>query len=454
MNNNDEKKNIFNKIASLKTDINSKVKNSLQDSNEFIKNNETIQFLIDLLKTLEDLNAVKNVIIDSINNETEMIEQEIKQIIIKNLNDIVFCYSEAKIPDSFINEGITLPVDKIDFMKMLLIDPKTDVGRLIYMDIENMTNSTDFNTFLYYVINNVNKPFIWGPQMRLDPIMTLTFKAEQNNEFDVINFKINDRFSNKKFSLFIRELINSLDLVDTKTLLNSLYDSVTGTLSFNSNKTLSQITNQEEINQLITNITNDVNLDANIDDYFNFDTSTTQNLEDKINMKLDGVFSIDDAQNDLSGVLSLTSLTDVNNALNDLNDINVILSNALNSLGTIDLTETINQTNIPTINANMVVNIVKNLGVTLSNIIVSPKIVLPFMLALKFNGNDDISDVKTFIRKNGNVFKSLIKSINGIIINKLTDEVKKSITKLVNEKINNIKNEQLKNRKTQMGTLT
>ena len=454
----EEKRTLFNKISSLRTDANSKVKNGLKEANEFIKNNDKIQFLLDLLATMDDVNAIKQEIIDSVHKESEEIEKQFKQTIVKALNDIVFCYSEATTPSHFISEGVTLKVAEIDFNQMLKIDPMSDVGSLIYMNQNNGLLSTDFNTFLYNVITTPDVYHPWGPQVGVDILLEAMFKNDHVEGNDILTIKINSRFQNVKFANFFREFITSMDLIDTKTMMNNLYDSVVGTVSFNSNKTLQEITDREEINEVIEKIMLDEEDKSKIDSFFEFNNKSRSKIEDAANGKLRGVFKTNESdQNAVEGRLSLGTLKRFSDSIDSMNNIienEKIITDALNALGTFDINDSIPISNIPTINYKFVTNMVKNMGVVMSGIVLSPKIVIPFMLALKMSGLDEnITDVKTFVKKNGNVFKNIVKSLNGLFLNNLTEKVTRKINTYVKEKIKKIKDEQLKNRKAQIDSL-
>ena len=452
MNNKDSKKTIFNKVASLRTNINKTVKNKIETTNKFINNNETIQFLIDLLKTLENISEMARTIIDMIHKDAEKVEAEIKNIILKSINSLIYCSSDAKTPLKFIDDGITIKVSDIDFNQMLYINPMSDEGSFIYFDRDYGINSRDFNTFLYNVLKVPNTPHIWGPQGGFSQILTVKFMPAYNGMNDVILIKISPSYKNIKFTKFFHDLLESMDLIDTKTQLNSLIDSVYGTVSENSDSAFDTLRKKTEIDSVVNRM---VEYGEDFDTSLNKVEKGANKLHNVLETKTKGLFSINDAESDKTSFLSIGKLKTLNDnisSLQNVSDIDKVLVDALYSLGTIEQTIT-NDVDIPTINYKFIENIVKNLGNIFVSVTVSPKIVLMILIAINHKSSNDEFDIKTFMKNNSGLFNKIISGISGIIIGFLFKKCEKAIKKLVEEKIVKVLKEKAENRKKQLKTL-
>jgi hypothetical protein len=154
----DQKKKIFGNIAAAKTLTEGLPKLKTNSSFPSINNNgDTITFLCDLIKSLIGYEVLQQTISDTLVYSLKELEQEIKSALKLEIKSIVSCGVNPSLPD-FIKStgnGINIKVNQLDFTDLMLIDPTSSVGKVLYNDLTtNLINSSDFNTFLYQTIQN------------------------------------------------------------------------------------------------------------------------------------------------------------------------------------------------------------------------------------------------------------------------------------------------------------
>jgi len=134
----DQKKKVFGNIAALRTLTEGFPKLKTSFSFPSINNNgNPITFLTDLIKSLIGYEALVKSVVDILSHSLPDIEHEIKVVLKQELKSIVSCGVDPSIP-AFIKStgtGINIEVNKIDFTDMMLIDPNSVGGKLMYNDI-------------------------------------------------------------------------------------------------------------------------------------------------------------------------------------------------------------------------------------------------------------------------------------------------------------------------------
>ena len=153
-----KKKEVFGKIGAIKTLTEGLPKLKLSSSFSSINNSgDVISFLTDLVKTLVGFEALVSSVIDTITHSLPRIEKEVKKALKVELKNIVSCGVNPSLPSwmKSTGPGINIQVKKIDFADILRTDPNSVAGQLIYNDITTpLIDSSDFNTFLYGVIQD------------------------------------------------------------------------------------------------------------------------------------------------------------------------------------------------------------------------------------------------------------------------------------------------------------
>lgn len=445
---NREKQKVFSKIAAVKIDADSLIqsKNNLFPS--VSQGGDVTNFLLDLLKTLEDVNQMKDIIIDTIHRNSEEFEVKIKNTLKKSLNNIVLCFSDPTVPSNYLMSsagvGFETNVNNIDLTKLLKTNPTSEVGKLLYFDNNTGLASSDLNVVLYTVISQPNTWVNWKN------IIHIKFNTQQT-----IQIKIHNSYAGKKLSKFFWDLIEAIDLFDTRTLLNNLVDTYSGTIKFKLKKTKEQIHNEAVIDKIIENILkDDEDEEKEASGYFTFTNEDNIEIEDIVNARNNGTFVVDMAYDSLEQMIGFESLDSVDQQLSNSNasDIEDIIQNALDSLGSIDSFE-IGLPDIQILNLNFIETIVKNLSKLFTNAILSPKIILPFLLANHMVNGTVSATSNDFIKNNLNIFKDIVKSIKNMVVGLILDRCIKLLTEIVLRKMSSIMKEKITNRKKQINSL-
>jgi hypothetical protein len=466
-------------IADKSDKFNKKKTEALDSFNN--KKGKVVEFLTDLISILVGFKLLIDTIVDTFTYYLSKIEKEVKKGLKIELKSIVSCGLNPSLPDFLKSNGtgIVIEVSKVDFFDVFKVDPLSESGKLLYKDISsNLTDSLDFNTFLYGVIQNPNKEFFWKTTSG-QPLLRVIFNdqgtATRPNNSLTINATPN--YDDKKLTDLNNDFLDTLTLFNTQGIINRILDSIYGSISFSINKSKKQLINESKINTVIEKIMDSDANDVIGDGYFTFTNDETFGHEEHATLRQQGIHILQ-LSNPTTASIPIGMLSDMNNQLNipNLSAIQqkAIIADNLSKMASQTTTRNIptlpkipNIPNLPTmpirpsvpdnvsIKLNFTTEIFKNFTKTIISSIISPKVIMIFLINLKIvYGPDAVyEDGVDFIKKNKNIFKSLIKGITTIIIKILLGLALKEIAKLVAEVIVKKRIEKMKHRKEQMLTL-
>jgi len=266
----DKKKKVFGKIAAARTLTEGLPKLKLTSSMPSINNRtNSIEFLSDLTKSLVGYEALVSNVVDTITYSMDKIENELKKALKDELKSIVNCGTNPSSPSWLKSNGngIIIEVRKLDFFEVLKIDPASQAGRLIYTDVTpNYTNSTDFNTFLYGVIQNDGTTYTW------QNLYDITFNSlgSGNRPNNALTIKLNQASDNKPITEVNNSFIDSSNIVKGDIVLNQTMDILYGSISSNVSKSIKQLEREEKINSIVDKLINNEYENVISDDYFVF----------------------------------------------------------------------------------------------------------------------------------------------------------------------------------------
>lgn len=483
----DKKNKITSKIAASKVMIadksdkfNKKKEKALESFNN--TKGKVVEFLTDLLTILVGFKLLLDTIVDTFTYYLTKIEKEIKKGLKIELKSIVSCGINPSLPDFLKSNGIgiVIEVKKIDFFDVFKVDPLSASGKLLYKDIStNLTASADFNTFLYGVLQSPGASFTWKNTSN-QPLLTVTFIDRDpagvipNNSLVI---KAASNYDSKKLTDLNNDFLNTITLFNTQGIINRILDSIYGSISFSINKSKKQLVNEAKINTVIEKIMDADANDVISDGYFTFTNDETFGHEEHATLRQQGV-RILQLSKPTNASIPIEMLTEMNNQLNVPN-LSAIQQKAIIAQ---NLSKMANQTtvkNIPTlppipnipnlppmptipdipdnvsIKLSFTTEIFKNFTKTIISSVISPKVIMIFLINLKivYGPNAVYEDGVDFIKKNKNIFKSLIKGITTIIIKILLGLALKEIAKLVAKVIIKKRIEKMKHRKDQMLSL-
>jgi hypothetical protein len=459
----DKKQKVFGEIAAAKTLTTGLPK--LKNTNSFpsVNNgNDIILFLSDLVKSLVGQKEFVNVIVETLTKYLDKIERGLKQTIKKVLRNMVSCGVNPSIP-SYLKSaisggsGIIISVDKIDFFDLLKIDPNSSIGGLLYNDTTppslSLFDSSDFNTFLYAVIQDPNVTHTW--QYILDVKFVENGTGNIPNNSLVVN--VNQLYDNKSINDLNDNYVDSLTVIDGKDVLNKIIDLLFGSISVQTNKTSQQLEKEAEINDIIDRLANaDVNDEIN-DDYFTFTNSEIARQQETANNRRNGIIKIKTNVefNASIPIEQLTTFTDEYNQSATLVEKRASLTKSINNMAENLADQTPNNDDKQTVKISFVGDMIKALIKSVANILISPKIIIIFLINFKivFGLDAEYTNAKDFIKKNRVLFTSVFKDITQIIVKILMNYALREVTRLAGDAALVKLYEKTQNRKQQLLSL-
>jgi hypothetical protein len=433
----DKKQKVFGEIAAAKTLTTGLPK--LKNTNSFpsINNgNDIILFLSDLVKSLVGQKEFIKVIVEVLTKYLDKIEKGLKLTIKVVLRNMVSCGVNPSIPQYLkpLDTGLIIKLNKIDFFDQLKIDPNTSIGRLYYSDITpNLFDSTDFNTFLYAVVQDPNVTHTWQNILDIKFVENGTGNIPNNS----LLIKVNPSLENKSINYLNDNYVDSLKIIDGKDVVNKIIDLLFGSISIQTNKTRKQLQKEAEINDIIDRLANsDVNDEIN-DDYFTFNNQEITRQQEIADNRRNGVIKVKTSvEFDASmPIEQLDVFTEEYNQSSTLVEKRVVLTNSINNMAESLAEQTPNNQDKQTVKINFVGDIIKSLIKSIANLLISPKIIIIFLINFKivYGIQSEYTDAKDFIKKNRNLFTSVFKDITQVIVSILMNYALREVTKLAGD---------------------
>lgn len=433
----DKKRKVFGNIAAAKTLTESMPKLKLSSSFPSINNNgDSITFLTDLIKSLIGYNALVKALVDILTHSIEEIEVEIKKALKLELKNIVSCGIDPSLP-AFIKStgtGIVIEVKKIDFLDLMKVDPNSVSGKLLYDDPTAGLTSTDFNTFLYAVIQDDGATHTWNN------ILDFTFVSLDPNGINPNNsliIKANPSYNTKTLNDLNNNFVDSLKLFNTEGLVNKIIDTVFGSISFNLGKTRKQLEAEGKINAVVDKMVNADESETISDTYFVFDNEEVSKIQAAADERKKGIIKIKSSTTFDASVdqKSLTLFNDEMGTAVTTQQKKDVLSANLDAMADETTKKSPNPQDKQTIKLNFIQKLIDTLIKSIVGVILSPKVVLIFLVNFKivYGPTANFTDGVDFIKKNKGLFRQIIKKITRLIIQFLLTIALKRIAELVGE---------------------
>jgi hypothetical protein len=470
----DKKQKVFGQIAAAKTLTNDLVnlKNQLSGQLTGLINSlpsldngdDIILFLTDLLKSLIGQQEFIKVIVETLTKYLDKFETGLKKTLKIVLKNIISCGLSPSIP-SYLKSaagggsGVIVRLDKIDFLDQLKTDPNSPIGGLIYDDVTpDLFLSTDFNTFLYAVIQDgisTNPPVSHTWRNILD----LTFY--QNGSGNIPNnslvIHVNQAYDSKSIVNLNDDYIDSIKIIDGKKVVNQLIDILFGSISVNLDKTRKQLQTEAEINDIIDRLaTAGANTEIN-DDFFTFTNAEVARQEEVADNRRNGIIKVK-TSTEFDASMPIEYLTDFTKSYTSTSNLvtqRTILTDTLNNMSDNLAEQTPNSQDKQSIKINFAIDMIRNLIKSLANILISPKIIIIFLINFKilYGPTAEYTDAKDFIKKNRELFKVLFKMIEKEVVKILMSYAMREATKLATQVGLAKQYEKLQNRKDQVLSL-
>lgn len=431
----DNKKKVFGKIAAAKTLTEGLPKLKLSSSFSSVNNNgNSISFLSDLIKSLIGFNALVDAVVDILTHSLTKIEIEIKKALKVELKSIVSCGVDPHLPAwiKSSGNGIVIELSKIDFMDILRTDPNSVGGKLLYNDITSpLTNSPDFNTFLFGVVQDDGITHTWHN------IIDVTFNSlgSGSTPNNTLTLKANPSYNNKTLTDLNNDFVDSLTLFKTENIINQILDIIYGAISSSIGKSLKQLENEARINTIIDKMVENVNEQPISDSYFAFTNEEISQHQISASTRKRGLITIT-TTNPLASTVptqSLSTLTqEISGATTTIQKKDAITNN-LNRMANISASKSKNQSDKNSIKLDFIQQIVNNLIKAIVGTILSPKVITIFVVNYKiiYGPSATFGDGVDFIKKNKNLMHSIMKTISTEIVKILLSIALKEIGQLV-----------------------
>jgi len=437
----DSKKKVFGQIAALKTATSGLPKFKDKSSFSSVNNKgDVINFLTDIIISLIGTIALVNAIVEIITNSLGKIEKDIKKALKTELKSIVSCGVNPSLPD-FIKStggGIVIEVKKIDFINLFKIKPDSPVGKLLYNDVTpTLTDSTDFNTFLAGVIQADGTTYTWKNMFDIT-FNSIGTSTRPNNSLTI---KANSTYNTKTLNDLNNNFIDSLTLFNIDNIVSRIVEIIFGSISFSISKTRKQLEQEEKINKIIDKMVDeDINTkdgDSSSDGFFEFSNDEMLVIEQRSSERQRGIVKIKTSETIDSSVpvSTLTSFTETMSTAITQQDKKAKLANGLETMANTSAIRVGNPTDKVSVKLNFFLSIINNLIKVIVGIVLSPKIVMIFLINYKivYGPTATYVDGVDFIKKNKKLFKQIIKRIAGMIIRILLAIAMKRIQELVTE---------------------
>ncbi len=455
----DQKKKVFGYIASARVLTEQmpimKLINSLPSLNN---GKDPIVFLTDLIKSLIGYEALRDSVVDILTYSFDEIEVKVKTALKRELISLVSCGVNPSIPNFLksTGTGINIEVKKLDFLEMFKVDANSKVGVLLYDDITSpLTQSSDFNTFLYGVIQNDGVKQSWKN------ILDITFNSlgNVNRPNNSLTIKVNSSYDNKTLNDLNNDFIDSLKLFNAEKVVNNIIDVIFGSISVSISKTKKQLDQEGKINNIVDKLINDDGCDDEVDDsYFTFDNQQIAIIEQDSARRQTGLVKVKTSVDTASSIDKDTLITfneEMNNSTSFVDKKQTLTAN-------IDKMSDESAKNVPdgadkiSVKLDFIQKLISSLTKAIVSIVLSPKVIIIFLINFKivYTLSGEYKDPVEFIKKNKRLIKEMVKTVTDIVTEKLLGIAMKEITKLANSVVAKKAVEKSKNKLAQLLSLT
>ena len=427
-----DKEKVFGNISALRTLTDDFPQLNINNSFPSVNSSANPQqFLIDLVLSLTGFEELRDTLIDVLTYASETIEVAIKDALKVELKALVSCGVDPTLPQWLVNDGIEIKVSKIDFFNVFKVDPTTQAGGLMYEDVPAGLGSTDFNTFLYYTIQNEGSPAqSWNG--------ILDFEFNQNASVPFNTLTITPDVSYTNLTELNNDFIDSISLFPSTQLITKLIDGLFGSVSvdISVNKTESQLEMEEQINNVIECITN-ADEDYVIDNtYFEFSDEQLQDIKEVATNRRNGIRQIKTC-GDVDVNIPIEFLTDLKEqfaaATGDREEQRNVISTNLSSMANQVSSFAGDPVDDYTVQLDFMGLMFKSLIRAYVNAILGPKIISIFLLNYKivYGQGAEFIDPIDLLKQNKVLIKNIINVVRDKILTILLQLVLKYITKLL-----------------------
>jgi hypothetical protein len=234
----DQKKNVFTTIGAYTSLM--QAGNLPNTTNLFPSINnkkDVVPFLLDVMKVVVGTDALQELTGQLFTKFVDSIEPTMKTVVI---NQTVQSNSGDIIPNSF-KFGYTVKVKDIDIYGKFKVAPNSTSGSMLY-DM----SKPNFDKMAYQAIQNSGTDTIFGN-------LVINYNAIN----DSFVFKPTVASSSNNIGKWLGDFVNDMTIIDKKEFVTNVMNSIYGSITSNQKKTVEQIAQELQVNQLISQLIND-----------------------------------------------------------------------------------------------------------------------------------------------------------------------------------------------------
>jgi hypothetical protein len=212
-------------------------------------------------------------------------------------------------------------------------------------------------------------------------------------------------------------------------------DFIYGSISFSVSKSVKQLESEEKINRMVDKMVDLDSGDDICDSYFTFDNDEIAEIQRNADNRQKGV-SILNTENNIDASVPEDMLTTLN--VDMATQVTTqgkkdALSSNLDAMAEQTTANETNQQNKVSIKLNFFQNIITNLTKSIVSVVLSPKVVLIFLINYKiiYGSGSSYEDSLDFIKKNKQLIKAIIKKVSESIVKQLLKIALSKIGELV-----------------------
>ena len=377
---------------------------------------------------------IKNQFTEALNG----LKSKIPQIIVDEMLSQLGCSQEQTYDTNLFTGGIYVPVESVDLFGTLKLAPDTTVGKLTYESSKITIQNSPFsmNKELYERIQNENVSYSdsYGQDYlgsSRQGLFDITYVTKDGNGNNGNFFKVNlmNRADNLNLiSQFMVDYFNSIEIVNTKNIFLQLFQILFGAVSIDLKMGSGEIEDGEYFQKILTRILglcfderNEIDVSGNakvapldgVDEtFFELTDIDLREIESNLSNIQRGVIEYQDCT---TVKLPVDTQAIFNNLLQilDLDENNSAATTALLNQTVDSVKGNTQWPQIDSIGIKIDNEIIKSLPRALYSAVLSPKVLLPFMVMYKAletalnvgvqSAVNEVYNLKTFL----NVFKKM-----------------------------------------------
>jgi hypothetical protein len=450
--------------------VNKKVDNAEQKINE-AKNKvkSTFDELFELFGSSRGAGSATN---NYLTKKFSRIVQEIKPKIFEIFTQEVITSLGCSEEQTYGPQSIYIKVSSIDLFKMLVTNPDSTAGKVLYEKdiLDNFTvnlNPRPTNKLLYDLISHQGQSMnsLYNTKYKgisSNELFDITYVTNDNNNNQGSFFKVDllNRTSNSpnRIKDFIIDYYKTIDMIDFNSFVAKLIDAITNVVSVEVGNSTAQLDDKNKFGLIVQRVLglcfdNDEEISIsglaktpevdNIDEsFFELSDVDLRNIEQETQLTRSGFVELESCDNirlpitDTQYALEIMSNVDGSNISQSINNI-------LDSL----VNDPRWQLQIPfpnSVKLSINTDIIKTFPKAVVGALLSPKILLGFILMLKSLGvmfDDSITGIQNFFKQNKKLMIGLISRIGEIFLKALFDEIARDVLALAKSIIKDIANE-------------